>query len=383
MRATFAPVSRTKHTWPKIRARTHRSGNSGYLVDLGKINGKRERHSFKTKAEANTFAELKRVERANQGTAALSIPQELRVDANKAWQLLSPHDVSLERAARYYLEHVIAYQTAPIVKQIVGRMVSDAKKNHRRQRTIEDVENRLNLFAEDFGESKLSEITVEDLKEWLDEEDWSPRTRINYMTKISQLFNYAIKHKWAEHNLAEQIDRPTAEDKEAEIFTVEQAGNLLKHASKHRLLPYVALGLFAGLRSAELMRLDGAAVNIDAKSIVVGQAVAKKRSRRVVEMHAALIEWLKPYQPLKGPVTEGKTFRENLEALKKDAAIAKWPHNGLRHSFGSYHLAAFGDQVKTAMMMGHRSSDLIHNHYKALVLKAEAEKFWALRPETK
>jgi len=37
--------------------------------------------------------------------------------------------------------------------------------------------------------------------------------------------------------------------------------------------------------------------------------------------------------------------------------------------------------VKTAMMMGHRSSDLVHNHYKALVLKAEAEKFWALKPD--
>ena len=369
-----------QHRWPKIRARRHRSGQIGYLVDLGLINGQRERHSFKTKPEAETFAELKRVERQNEGIAGLSLPQAVRVDASKAWGLLAPHGVSLQDSARYYLAHVVAYQTAPSVKQIVALMVEAAKTNERRSRTIDDLENRLNLFAGDFGESKLSEITVQDLKEWLDEDDWSPRTRINYATKISQLYNYAIKRNWAEHNLAERIDRPTAEDKDPEIFTVEQAGNLLKHAAKHQLLPYIAIGLFAGLRSAELLRLDGAAVKLDDKSIVVGHSVAKKRSRRVVEMHKGLIEWLKQHQPFKGPIADAKNFRDNLEALKKEAGIAKWPHNGLRHSFGSYHLSAFGDQVKTAMMMGHRSSDVIHNHYKALVLKAEAEKFWALRP---
>ena len=33
------------------------------------------------------------------------------------------------------------------------------------------------------------------------------------------------------------------------------------------------------------------------------------------------------------------------------------------------------------MQMGHRDSNVVHNHYKALVLKSEAEKFWNLQPE--
>jgi integrase len=369
-----------KSTWPKIHTRSHRSGNTGYIVDLGKIDGKRERHSFKTKGEAQTFAELKRIQRENEGIAGLSLSQDIRVDAAKASDLLSPHAISLERAAKYYLDHVIAYQNAPIVKVIIERMIADAKRNERRHRTIKDLENRLNLFGQDFGQSKLAEITVEDLKEWLAEDEWAPRTRINYATKISQLYNYAINHNWAEHNLALRVERPSTEDKEPEIFTVDQAHQLLRKAHKHGLLPYVCLGLFAGLRSAELMRLDAAAVKLDGRSIVISKAVAKKRSRRVVEIHETLATWLNLGQPLKGPVANAATFRDSLDALKKDVGLSRWPHNGLRHSFGSYHLAAFGDQMKTAMMMGHRSSDVIHNHYKALVSKAEAERYWALRP---
>jgi integrase len=129
------------------------------------------------------------------------------------------------------------------------------------------------------------------------------------------------------------------------------------------------------------MRLDGGAVRLEDRSIIVGAEVAKKRSRRVVEMIDALIAWLNPVLPINGPIVNASGFRDNFDALKAAAKLTEWPHNGLRHSFGSYHLAFYGDAVKTAMQMGHRDSNVVHNHYKTLVLKSEAEKFWALRPK--
>ena len=38
------------------------------------------------------------------------------------------------------------------------------------------------------------------------------------MTKLSQLFNYALKRGWVDTNLVERIDRPEVEDKEPGIF---------------------------------------------------------------------------------------------------------------------------------------------------------------------
>lgn len=64
--------------WPHVYSRQRRSGQARYVVDIGLINGKRERPSFMTKAEAGTFAELKRTERQNQGTAALALPQAIK-----------------------------------------------------------------------------------------------------------------------------------------------------------------------------------------------------------------------------------------------------------------------------------------------------------------
>ena len=42
-------------------------------------------------------------------------------------------------------------------------------------------------------------------------------------------------------------------------------------------------------------------------------------------------------------------LRENLENFRKSSSIADYPHNTLRHSFASYHLAPWGDVMKTAL----------------------------------
>ncbi len=68
-------------------------------MDLGLINDKRQRHSFKTSDEVNTFAELKTTERQDQGVAAPGLRHEIKVDAAKASAILKPHGVSLEEVA--------------------------------------------------------------------------------------------------------------------------------------------------------------------------------------------------------------------------------------------------------------------------------------------
>jgi integrase len=62
------------------------------------------------------------------------------------------------------------------------------------------------------------------------------------------------------------------------------------------------------------------------------------------------------------------------------AAGHVWPANGLRHSFATYHSAMFGDWARLQSILGHKDAGTLHQHYRGLATRAEARKFWALRP---
>ena len=367
--------------WPPIHELHYASGKVGWQVAC-QVNGERIRETFPTKGEAESRAAQIRVQVENEGQAAFSLPASIRTEAVRAVEKLTPHNATISEAVDHYLQHVLKYRTAPVVTEIIEKLLADAAANHRRERTIKDLRHRLTMFAKTYGGSRIAEITREELKDWLQDPTLGARSRINYAVKLSQLWNYAIANGWAENNLVASIPRPDAEDSDPEIFTVEQAAGLLEHAEEYDLLGYIVLGLFAGLRSAEINRLDWKDVKLTERNIIIGTAVAKKRSRRVVEINDTLAAWLPLCAKTKGPVVpldSNRTLYARLAKLATATGLEKWPDNGLRHSCATYSLALTGDAVRVAYQLGN-SADMIHRHYKALVTKTDAKRFWELRP---
>src|ERR1043166_1175932 len=319
--------------WPPIHALTYTNGTTAWQVAC-MVNGQRIREASPTKAEAETRAAEIRIQVENEGRAAFTMPTAVRVEAQKAVEKLAPHNATITEAVDHYCEHVLKYRHAPTVAEIVKRLVTEAEGNKRRDRTVKDLRMRLEQFAKTFGERQLASVTREELAAWLNDPTLSPRSRINYAVKASHLYNCAIRNQWAEYNVAASIPRPTAEDAEPEIFTAEQAARLLEHAAEYDLLPYVAIGLFAGLRSAELLRLDWSAVKLTERTILIGANVAEKRSRRVVEINDTLAAWLPACAKRKGMVVElpdQRTLYKRLAELATAAGLTKWHDNGLRH----------------------------------------------------
>jgi len=374
------PKKSNKAAWPPILHHRRAGGQVGYQIAV-MIGGKRVRERFKTLEAAEERAEKIRNAYREEGKAAFNIPADLRIEAHKCAELLKPYNATITAAVQHYLKTVLAYRTAPTVSDIIKRMLADTRSAGRRERTLGDLAYRLGSFAKTFGSRQLAGISLEELREWIEVPMLGARSRIHNATKISQLYNYAIRQGWVDTNLVRRITRPSTEDKAVEVFTPTEAANLLAHANSVGLLPFVAIGLFAGLRSTEIQRLDWQAVKLAERSIIVGSEVAKKRSRRVVEINDALAAWLTPCAKAAGMVVglREDQLTHQLQKLSTAAGLVKWKQNGLRHSCATYSLAVTGDAVRVAYALGN-SADMIHRHYKALVTKADAERFFALRP---
>ena len=104
-------MKRKISNWPRISPRENRSGSISYMVDLGKNDsGKRDRHFFKTKGEAETFAALARAKRESDGVAIFNLSREFWAMAVKASESLEPFKASILDATNYYVEHLGKFQ---------------------------------------------------------------------------------------------------------------------------------------------------------------------------------------------------------------------------------------------------------------------------------
>ena len=145
------------------------------------------------------------------------------------------------------------------------------------------------------------------------------------------------------------------------------------------MLPYFAVGLFAGLRPAnELARLDWTNIDFRQKQIRVDPATAKRRRTRFVRISDNLAAWLAEYRQPSGSIFYSRRlFRKIVTA----AGLADWPPDVMRHTFATYHLAAHGDANRTALELGHAGAPgILFDHYRSLAQPKDARAFWRLKP---
>jgi integrase len=159
------------------------------------------------------------------------------------------------------------------------------------------------------------------------------------------------------------------------IFTPENIASLLKKADAS-VRPYLALGAFAGLRTAELQRLDWSEIDLDRGYITVAASKAKTRQRRLVPISENLKLWLTPLRQGSGPVCLHTCPQHAARTLCEGFS---WAKNGLRHSFISYRLAILHDTARVALEAGN-SPEVIFGHYRELVTPEAAKAWFEVKP---
>ena len=148
------------------------------------------------------------------------------------------------------------------------------------------------------------------------------------------LFGYGVDRGWCPGNPALKVAVAKEEPSTIGILSPGEFARLLGAASESTL-PYWAIGGFAGVRTAELFRLEWRDVHWDSGLIEISAAKAKTAARRFVHMQPALKAWLAPYRNHHGPIcpATGQRLLRLLVADRSRAGLLKWPNNALRHSY--------------------------------------------------
>lgn len=350
----------------------------------------RRRKSFTDFDEAKRFADTRARTTASLGSASQALSGDDRLAYIRARSLLDPIGVSLDAAVTEYVEarkilagrpmvptvrELIAFartQDSPPVRKVVEEFISAKESAGRSTRHMEDLRCRLGRFADYFG-CPFSSVTVADVERWLGLMGVGHRTRANYLTATTSLVRFAERRGYIGKGALDLslIERGKTHT-EVAIFTPQEFKALL-HGARADLVPYIAIGGFAGLRSAELCRLAWEEIGRD--HIDVKAAKSKTRQRRLVPILPALAKWLEPLR------SEGKIchLEEPWHVLKDYASKAgvEWKPNALRHSFGTYRLALVKSESQVALEMGNTPS-MIFGHYRALATEETAREWFAI-----
>jgi Site-specific recombinase XerD len=343
-----------------------------------RINGEGRRYFFPLRRDADTKAQALRTERRNQGTNMLYFPERLRVEAMECAEKLKPFGKSLRDAVNFYLPRLQIENRTCTINALVQQMLNAKKRDGASERYLGDLRSRLGQFTVSFDGKNVSDFTNVEIDQWLRSLGVSAITRNNFRRALIVAFNFARANKFCIENPA----RETAKAKETrlrpQILTVDQAAMLLERAGPD-LVPFIALGAFAGLRRAELERLEWNEVDLESALIEIPASKAKSASERFVKIEPNLAAWLEPHAQPRGNVAP-LNYRELLDAARYAAGIARWPKNALRHSFASYHLAKFNDAAALSLQLGHTSPHLVFKHYRQVVRPKEAERYWQITP---
>jgi integrase len=290
--------------------------------------------------------------------------------------------IPLSDAVRFYQANRIDLNGARSLTQVADEFVKSRAASGVSAAYVSGCQDTLRRFCEKV-KGNIGDVKTADINNYLaGMKGLGPVTRNCHRRNIVTMFSFAKKQGYlhpdrkTSDELSETFKVP---ETEITIFTPAEIERLLLDCHA-RLLPVIAIGAFAGIRTAEIMRLDWEDFKWDRGHIEIAGRKAKTAARRLVPLPENLKAWLAPWHEKTGRIVTLTAVAGAMNDLAVKAQIpGGWRQNALRHSFISYRVALTGDVARTALEAGN-SAKMIFRHYREVVEAQTAESWFAITP---
>jgi len=368
----------TKALYKGIRKCERKDRRNRFGVEW-KDDGKRRFRFFPTSEERDTFYKS----HFKAGTVEdFSLSEWLRWQDLKreAEEIGIEPETALAIARRHGGQTLKAGKT---LKDATTAYLADAERRRRSEDYLRHLRSFFARLEASLGkEMPLLEIDREMIQAFFDGLGVGPVTLQNYRAYLTALFNHAVAEEWLDRSPATRLVIPEPKSEEPGILTPKQTEDLLRAAQEigPELAALLALQCFAGIRNANVTRFEPGEIDAKAKTITIPAAKFKTGKRHVIE-DAAPVLWswiaLADMEELCRWTARNYNWRKG-QAFK--AAKIDPPKNCLRHSFASYRCALDGSAEKASYILGHQNPREIWQAYKATASRADAKKYFAIKP---
>lgn len=303
------------------------------------------------------------------------------------------------------------------VAEIVAEHLALLEKTAR-PATIRDRRHNLKSFVARYGGELAGAITPTMIDDWTMELPNQP-TRAARWRAVRALFNFAMRRGYMDEPPTKQATKikPQIPD-EIAVLTPAEVQEIMRRAlqMEPRLVPYLAIGIFAGLRPEnELGRLDWSKINLKSRKITVEGKNAKTRKKRLVPISDNLAAWLEtvPEDERTGKIyyyrralrrvlgkeqeaqakrraiiearakqrTSKRKYFGPMPAAKPKIEVLRWGQDIMRHTFGSYRQAIIKNINQLCEEMGNTQA-VARAHYLDPPDADDARRFWSITPSS-
>jgi integrase len=364
------------------------------------LGGKRQRLIFRDLDQAKNEAAAKAAQLARGDVDAAQLTGKDRLTYGRAVDAIRPLGIPLDAAAIEYAEasktlegHSLAEAVRFYMRHhsrgIEGKLVSEAVEDFRQAKIaagrssayIKDIAYRLGKLSRAFH-IEVRQLPPKDVADFLDGLKLQARGFKNFALMLRTFFRFCQARGWLsrEVDLLAMVEKRTGPASEIEIFTPGELRALLAAAPPH-VATCLAIQAFAGVRTAELLRLTWHDLERRHGYIEVKANQAKTASRRLIPISENLADWLRvaPHDKTERlwPRSSNRYFIAQKLAASRTGTT--WKANVLRHSFIIYRLAQTKDMAEVALEAGN-SPAMIFRHYRELATEAEAKEWFGILP---